>query len=466
MKKIIFLCLLALISCSKDEFSANKQSDKKTAPASAVSSTSSCAGFTLIKPEVDFLFLWDNTSSQFFVDPNLKIALNNVFTQISPTFNFRAMVAPLRGTGNAQAFVVAESSTGLTIPSGTYFVTKENAGANTTNFITATGSSEFGLDRAVSLLTNNNGFFRQGSNVIIVVMSNGDQIKTFSGGNAGYDGPGTAQLIADRKSELLNLKQNILHSAEMRFFSIVSHSTCQLGYKANESYKKMSQGIFSARSILPVASIPTATPDSYDICGTSYTGVNIFDGINGAISEVLLKHKYDHWPVVASNGCLEILSVKKQAIPGGTSTDIFDNATNGYTNMGMQTNINTRYQPTVGEPYTGHVIQLNGTAKASYPECIVVETKTPTVNYGYVHMANCPLESTISLRINGAVIPKNATNGWQYFGRANNLNITTNSSTCVSPETKSGFFLKLYGSAVYSSGANVQVDYNTSTSCP
>jgi hypothetical protein len=466
MKKIIFLTLLAIVSCSKDEFSANKQSKTTQATPSTVQATSSCAGFTLIKPEVDFLFLWDNTSSQNdqYVDANLRTALNNVFQQISPIFNFRAMVAPLRGSGNTQAFVVAETSTGLTIPTGTYFVTKENAGANTASFIKATGSAEFGLDRAVSLLSNNNGFFRQGSNVILVIMSNGDQIKTFN--NGFKDGPGTNQLIADRKSELLNLKQNILHSSEMRFFSIVPHAACKTGFTQNETYKKMSSEIFNTRTIMGVASLPAGTPDSYDICKPDYTGVNIFDGINNAIGEVLLKHKYGHWPVIGSNGCLEIQSVKKQAIPGGTSIDIFDNATNGYTNMGMQTNINTRELPSVGEPYTGHVIQLNGAAKATYPECIVVETKTPTVNYGYVHMANCPLESTISLRINGAVIPKNSTNGWQYFGRADNLNITTNSSACVSPEIKSGFFLKLYGSAVYSSGASVQVDYNTSTSCP
>jgi hypothetical protein len=460
MKKIIFLILLAFVSCSKDEFSANKQTKTTQATPSTVISSSSCAGFTLIKPEVDFLFLWDNSSSQFFVNDGLRQALNNTINLVSEKFNYHIMVAPLLGSGNTNAFVVAENNIGITYP-----LTPKESASSMIAFPVGTGSQEQAFERSYSLINNNrtNGVFRPGSNLIVIVMSNGDEIKT---ANGYFDGPGTDALISTQKANLINLRNNVLMSNQMRFISLVSHTACQAGFKQNYSYKKMSQQIYSEPYANP-AQTPhdqqaNATPDSYDICGTSFT--RLFDGINNSINEVLLAHKYNRWPVVGSTGCLEILSVKKTI--SSTSIDIFDNATNGYTNMGMQTNINTRELPTIGEPYTGHVIQLNGTAKATYPECIVVETKTPTVNYGYVHMANCPLESTITLRINGAVIPKNATNGWQYFGRADNLNITTNSSSCVSPELKSGFFLKLYGSAVYSSGASVQVDYNTSTSCP
>jgi len=463
MKKIIFLTLLAFVSCSKDEFSANKQSNVSKATPSTVSSTSSCAGFTLIKPEVDFLFLWDNSSSQFFVNDGLKQALNNTINLVSNKFNYHIMVAPLLGSGNTSAFVVAENNVGITYP----LTPKENA-ASMIAFPVGSGSQEQAFERSYSLINNNrsNGVFRTGSNVIVVVMSNGDQTVT---ANGYFDPSATNAMITQKKNDLINLRNNVLMSNQMRFISLVAHTACQDGFKQNYSYKKMSQLIYNEAYANP-AQAPTdqsgsSTPDSYDICGTSFT--HLFDGINNSINEVLLKHKYNHWPVVGSNGCLEILSVKKQSIPASSTTiDIFENNTNGYTNLGSQTNINTRYAPTIGEPYTGHVIKLNGTARATYPECIVVETKTPTVNYGYVHMANCPLESTITLRINGVAIPKNATNGWQYFGRADNLNITTNSSTCVSPEVKSGYFLKLYGSAVYSSGASVQVDYNTSTSCP
>ena len=132
--------------------------------------------------------------------------------------------------------------------------------------------------------------------------------------------------------------------------------------------------------------------------------------------------------------------------------------------------MDTRYEPTSGESFTGYVVKLYGSARVTYPECIQVKTQTPKEYYGYINMTAKPVESSIVVQINGKTISKSTSNGWELI-KSNgqprfydNKNIKITSPTDYSEATpavnRSGYFLKLNGSAVYSNGAAIEVFYD------
>ena len=151
----------------------------------------------------------------------------------------------------------------------------------------------------------------------------------------------------------------------------------------------------------------------------------------------------------------------------------------------MVQTVNTRYEPTVGEPFTGYVVELHGEARVKYPECMSVRTQTVQEWYGYVHMQSKPVESSIQLKINGLPITNcGSTNnvcptscngyflrkasGQPQYENNRNLRITgpQGSSVNYTPVTpgivKSGYFLQMCGNAIYSNGASVEVIYDPS----
>ena len=111
----VFFTLIGLIfsGCGKEMFSASKSKQlNKTSP--IVKNTSqSCSNFTLIKPEVDFLFLWDNSTSSVFINDQTKAALNNTIDLVSSRFDYHMLLAPLVGSGNANAKLISETPDGL-----------------------------------------------------------------------------------------------------------------------------------------------------------------------------------------------------------------------------------------------------------------------------------------------------------------------------------------------------------------
>jgi hypothetical protein len=223
--------------------------------------------------------------------------------------------------------------------------------------------------------------------------------------------------------------------------------------------------------------------DSYDICAQS-SFTSIFDGINASINDTLITHRYNYWPL-ASSGATSIdpeeIRVFKEGvempklnppIPGGASGFTFNNY--------VQT-VNTRFEPTPGEPFTGYVVRLYGNAIVNYPECIRVQTQSPKEWFGYVNLQTKPVESSIQLKINGQIVPQSTTNGWQliksggqpqYF-TSKNIKISGPGNFCPSNSTnycvgnpsldKSGYFVQLFGNAVYSNGATIEVIYDPSS---
>lgn len=454
------LATLLLSSCSKESFAPKKNQDSFSASSVQSSSASQCAGFTLVKPPVDFLFLWDNTSSQYFVNDQTKQALNNTIALVSNRFDYHIMMAPLVGSGNSSAFLVAENPNGLTSSALNMLVPQSDAASRLGSFPTSTQSNEKGLERVNQLISNNrsNHIFRQNSYVIIVLMSNGDDLVYTNNGLV--NGPATNNYIEQQKNTLFSLK-NAMSSEQMRFISLVAFNACQSGFKANYSYKKMSDLVYIDSGAYDQAGRPF--PDSYDICSTGF--IHLFDGINNAIQDVLINHVYDAWPI-SSNAQLtfnpDTIKVKKSngqeffpvSGPGNGS---------GFRYIGY-TSRNTRLLPTPGEPFTGHMIELYDSARVTYPECLIVETETPIEYYGYVHLQAKPVVNTIKLVINGTTISQSTTNGWEYIGYKSSQNLKivgpTNDSPASPALNKTGYFLKLRGSAIYSNGASVNVTYD------
>lgn len=454
---------LLLFSCSKSEFAPIKKKDATKINAASVSLAKSCSAFTLIKPPVDFLFLWDNTSSQVFVTPQTKQALNNTIALISTRFDYHILMAPLIGSGNNNAYLAVENQSGLNASAASMIVPQDQAAQKLSTFPSSSASSEDGLQRSYDLINNNraNGIFRNNAYVVVVLMSNGDYYH--------FNGANTDPIITDQHIDALRdnfvMLRDSLEAEQFRFITLVPFTSCQSGFKQNYSYKKMSGLLYNSKTPPRDDQRGRPYPDSYDICSTDF--LHLFDGINNTIQDSLISHVYDAWPI-SSNSSLTFnpnrIEVTKSN--GVTIPAVSGPSSSGFRYIGYTTR-DTRLLPTPGEPFTGHMIELYGSSRVTYPECLIVKTESPMDYYGYVHLQTRPVVNTIELTINGAVIPQSSTNGWEYIGYNSNLNLKItgpgNYTSAHDGLYKTGYFLRVNGNAVYSNGASVNVTYDPSS---
>ena len=167
-------------------------------------------------------------------------------------------------------------------------------------------------------------------------------------------------------------------------------------------------------------------------------------------------HRYDHWKIAGSRASINEnrISVIKDGIPIPKC-----GASDCFTYLG-DVSRNTRYAPTPGEQETGHMIALSGTARVNhhddvYPECISATTSDRPVEYCHVYLDTRPDEDTVRLTINGQEVPKDESNGWTLLPER-----MTKSFRCdETGESKSGYFLRLNGSARYSDGSHIRVKF-------
>jgi hypothetical protein len=522
MKKLTILILsMLLYSCAKDEFRSPINSNPYQTSAKESFSSQSCADFTYVRPPVDLLFVWDNSTSSLFFDTKVKQALNNIINNISDRFDYNVMMAPLLGNGNTGSYFFSRS--GLNPGSGITTIDKSQAANYLDQFPKVQGSYENGVSRVVDLLHNNqtNGVFRQGAYTLVVMMSNDDD-NSWVDPNATYefDPYRRDQYLNGKSHDLLCLRGNYdsansglysslfsrygsncagapaINSMMMRFISIsalFSPNSCTASSQVttNYIYRKTSEKIYSTGYTNSYSNPQTIVmhqeegPDAFNICYGNY--LNVFDGVNNAITDAIIAHEYRFWPLAPAGQEIDPASLNVtmsngstfQAIPndvqivrdltGKNDRDNNGNPVHGYRIVNGVGTFNTRFLPTQGEPYTGQVIELFGNAKVTYPACLLINFTEPDAYYGYVHLADRPLESSIELRINGNVITQGGPNGWELLkdGTAprwlSNFNIKIVSPSDFTPKTpgdlKTGYFLKLSGSAIYSNNAKVEVNY-------
>lgn len=513
LTKVLILLSFLLAGCGAEQFSVKKNREESSSNPVVQSSTSSCGAFTLVKPKVDFLFLWDNSTSTNFINPDTKSALNNTINLISSRFDYHILMAPLMGSGLNEASFFSETPDGL--GSSALAIKKDKTFAS--NYLAFSPSNnERGVQRTLDIIKSNvsNGIFRPNSYLVVVIMSNEDDTSW----QLSYPvvDRERSTYVDQKLHELLCLRGNYtpppgktcngtgvsLNSAQLRFTSISAHNPKNTScsgltfWEQNQVYKEISSRVYSApytngvqlydqslRSDLVYdAFLKITNYDSYNICNSSSYG-SIFDGINASIQDTLIKHEYDYWPVATAGASFnqDKISVFKN---GQEITQLSEPVTspsaNGFTFTNqVYVNTNTRYAPSPGEPFTGYMVKLYGDARVKYPECLSVTTESPKEYFGYVNLQSKPLESSIVLKINGQVVPQSSTNGWQLlksggqpqFFNSKNIKIQSPGSFCGgtnycegSPAiNKSGYFIQLFGTAVYSNGATVEIEYDPSS---
>lgn len=475
IKRTLFLAtsLVVLSSCAKEEFSAKKAKQETSNSEALEYSATLCAQSTLIRPKVDILMLWDNSSSFNFVTPATKAAMSNLITSVSEKFDYHILSAPLVPAGASstsgslyEAQLVVKDNVGLSGNALPIVRTKESAVASLA-FSPGPGSTEAGVSRTIAMLRDNraNGIFRNGAYTIIVVISNEDEkmCTTCNSQTAdnNYINPKIAELLSIR-GHVNQPNDGLLNSAMMRFINISRLTSCSnIGGSVNYMYRKTAKDIYNATYAngWPQANDHLSPalpgyPDSYNLCNINFS--NIFDGVNTAIKETLIKHKYDHWPLagaaqavdpdsvrVYQSGTVELLNRKFSNTNDGFEVlvDANDNAQNF---VGK----NTRYYPTAGEPFDGKLIKLYNNDRVTFPDCLIVKYTEPKATFGYIYLQyGKPNLATMQVKIDGVDVPQSSTDGWDYMGLqyVNALDPDLKIAN-MSPTLSSGYFLRLNGS--------------------
>ena len=493
------LVLPALIACGKDHFGNVKQQSQYTAPSLKTWSNSSCASSHYIKPKVDFLFLWDNSTSTYFINDETIKALGNTINLVSSRFDFRILMAPILTNQTSQLqVIVSDDPDDLSSGAKKLIIPPEQASGYLNNYPKVSGSSENGLERAVELIryARNQKIFRSGASLNVVIMSNGDDNSWIKKGipiaahRDTYFNEKLHQLLCLRGKynppggKRCHYKDASLNLQMMRFHSIVAHAKPGTSHcphiasgKQNYMYKTMSRKLYQSAYV--GGSSPNDQQsrtdqliDSYDICRIGSFN-RIFDGINASLKETLVAHKYNYWPVA---------SVGAPSFNHGTiqvwkdNTLLQPSTTNGYRLFYSSTSIPTRYYPNSGEPFSGHLIALYGNAKVTYPECIKVKTESPKDYFGYYVLPLKPDPNSIVVKINGENIPQSPTNGWQLlkegsaakFFKSQNIKIRSDFKFCTGriycegepAINKTGYVIQFFGNSIYSNNDSVNIIYD------
>ncbi|MGZ3787601.1 MAG: hypothetical protein ACXVLQ_03720 [Bacteriovorax sp.] len=493
MRKSLFLIAgFLLLSCAKEEFSANKANQSNAINALTNSCGTLYAQSTLVSPKVDVLLLWDNSSSALFINSATKNSFNQLINNVSENFDYHILSAPLISTNSNtlnEASLVVKDSTSVNGVSS-ILRTKDQASASL-SFTLASGSYEPGVDRATSIIQANrsNGIFRSDAYTIIVVMSNGDDTSCEIA--TGYNSCAKSDwepLLQPKIEKLLCLRGNAsgincsgvspLNSSMMRFINIAPLTSCSSGMgKINTRYRKVAKTLYEAPytngwptsndNLNPFISGGVPYPDNYDICSIDFN--HIFDGVNSAIKQSLIKHVYNFWPIAGTNDSVDPETLIVTRIPDGKvliNRTGQSNPSDGYGYIGNQSDHSTRIFPTAGENFTGKMIQLfgsDGSDLVQFPQALRVCYKDFKAQYGYIYLKNGkPDVASIEVYFNGTKIPHSSTDGWDYMGLTFTSSLDSNYKIVdLPPSGDSGYFLKLNGSYRFKndSTTNVSVYY-------
>ena len=159
--RFVTILLILFISCAKEEFATKRNLNSINVPLTFNSTVENCSKYTLIRPFVDFLFLWDNTSSQVFVSNETKSVLRQTINLISDRFDYHIMMAPLVQTILRNKFLISRNSVGLNSSALDIRIDESEAEDSLDSFTTSGSSEEHGIQRAIDLVSQNraNGIF-------------------------------------------------------------------------------------------------------------------------------------------------------------------------------------------------------------------------------------------------------------------------------------------------------------------
>lgn len=439
-----------LVSCGEKDFVAKKNVDENsflnTRGSDVISGCNN--NFNYNKPKVDFLFVWDNSPSTKFIDDSTINALNGILDSFSPEFEKHVLIAPMNYLSDEKdqnLFFIKDSQDWTSSKANSILTQMKNVTPKKylKELMPKLGNGfgyEQGVERARQLLNDlrGDGIFRNNAYTIIVVMSTGDiaydippgQYATFSQKNA---------YINKKVSEFNALKTN-MNAEQLRFMSISAHSECKSGYRIGYGYQQVSKLLNPSQN------------DAWNICTQSFS--RIFEEINNNIQSEKIRHKYDHWAITPVN--VPNFDVNDITVKDTNGNIIPQSTTNGWQYLGYTTR-DRKYYPERGDSYTGLLIQLFGTARLDFGECLEIITREPIIYYGYLLLNSKPLEDSINLSIDGQIVPRadlgvsaSQRNGWEYIGQQINQNVKVKSASefmveGTPAEYRSGYMIRLYG---------------------
>ena len=462
-KMLLLLCasFALIVGCNEEEVTRGQQSTDVSKSDVETFEVTNRSLSRLDKPPVDILYVVDNSGSTLTDSfQALRSEIERTVNDVSSEFDFHIYFAPLiPASGDSitsYPLIVSDPNT-LNGISNLNIVSPQNLNP----FSSASGNNvELGFQRVLSIIDNNrsNGIFRNNSNTIIVMISSGDDTESriTIAGNQVTDSSKFGQI----ETKFRNLtSSNSLNAESLRFISLVGHRNCSFA-ALGTNYRLMSQRLYDFQGFTD----NNAAKDSFDLCnGVTST---LFSAVNSSIRQVLVGHKYDHWLISTSQdessiAASDITLTKVNGVTGAT-TNISRNDVDGFTYLGLRSNLNTRFFPDAGEPATGLMVRLNGSARVEFPDFISASTRAPNEFFGFIPLSREPDLSTIQVIINGNVISQSSSNGWTYLGFREVLNIKVPGPSGQSinpPLNRTGFFLQLNGSAVYTNGDDVQINF-------
>lgn len=464
---VFLLSLLLLAGCGEEQFGAVRQATRTEANSIKSYEQHTCSSFTLIKPKVDILFVVDNSSSNIYITSDIKTAIKNTVDSVSSQFDYRVIgTGLLKAKGDSTPFNDYQVLTNSSDPLSTEAASRKIISSNELNFFTAVEQDpdevEAGLRRTIEFINGNSGtgLFRQGAYHLIVIVSNGrDQEVEYSP----YANGQTAQyenVFNDRLSSFNAIKSQ-LNSQQLRLFSASANRICKpQWYSSEKSYVAMAQQLYQLSG-----ATDSPSSDFYNLCDNSAS--QIFTAVNSSIKQILIPHTYRYWPITfaENNEMVDVNEIEVIKVGSNSSKSTLTKTTQWiYEDKGTPTAVNTRELPTVGEPITGrHFVRFTDNNLITYPDCVIVKSKSRVEYLGYVVLQKAPQVQSIVLRINGVTIPQSATNGWTYIGNQPAMNIKMphpQAGDELPAIMKSGFMIQLNGSAnYYKSGDSVTVDY-------
>jgi hypothetical protein len=461
---ISLLILLALASCGKEQFGTTPQSQSSNPDAVVAFQQASCSNHTLVKPEVDILYVVDNSTSSYYLASDIKTAIQNTIGSISGQFDYRVIGTPLLETQNGNEDYQVLAKTPETLPSITQNK-KVSAPSEFTFFSNlVSGSSEPGLERVRSFISSHqsDGLFRQGAYLFVVLVSNGRDTDIETASCVGCAPVQNLTVYNARKSSLLTLK-NYLHSQQFRLFSLVAHPGCtKSGWKISEkSYMQMSKDLYNLAPF-PTDQSGRTYPDSYNLCAGSIG--DVFTSVNNSIKQIIIPHTYKYWPITFADTAtgLNTNDIKVYKSSPSSAPVLLPTSNWSYISNSSLSTYNTRILPTIGEPTNArHLIQFTSGNEITYPDCIQITSTSNLEYFGYVVINKVPKLESVELKINGKTVTQSTSNGWSYIGQqTRNIKVQYNGFADTPEVIRSGYMLQLNDSAnYYKSGDSVEIYY-------
>lgn len=441
------LLLLFLTACGKEQFGTVPQTTTSNPDPVQAFQQVSCSTSTLVKPKVDILYVVDNSGSAFYLGSEIRTALTNTVNTVSSQFDYRVIGATLIPTTSPYDYQVMTNSNdalpdpGKKIISPSQFTFFQNPGQEYV--------AEKGLGRTIDFINNTGSLFRNTAHLIVVLVSNGrdTEVETDPAG----DGNTVQTALFQTRLNSFNLISQTKSLAGIYFKSVTAKTACQSGWRSSlKSYVAMASAL---------------SGQSFDLCTRTVSG--IFSDVNSSIQQQVIPHTYRYWPITFASNSTSISSfsgLQVYKVSGNNSPVLLSNSSYQYydnTSAAPALNLLTTTNPS--EVVTGkrHFIRFNSGSEITFPDCVQIRSTSKTEYFGYVLMPKEPKPGTISLRINGQVIPQSGTNGWTYVGYRMNQNIKVaypNAGDDQPPVLKSGYMLQLNG-INYKSGDSVEVNY-------